>query len=164
IDPADVVALAREAIPTDAPAQVPVNYDESQKAWLCSSPNPNLRILGPGVGQTPQGIPVVGFSIVLGPSVMNAARYRDRYLLLDGYHRAVGFLLRDITHVPILVREAPSFEDLRLPGGMLPQDAFLGSRPPVLADYLDNEVAADVCLPVTQRTIVITALEVNSGS
>jgi hypothetical protein len=39
------------------------------------------------------------------------------------------------------------------------QDAYLGDRPPTLADYLDEVVAADVQLPSTQKMLVIRGLE-----
>ena len=65
--------------------------------------------------------------------------------------------------VPAFVSEAPSFEGLGLPPvGMLPQDAFLGDRPPLLADYLSDEVSAAVMVPATQKTIAIVGLELQN--
>jgi hypothetical protein len=43
---------------------------------------------------------------------------------------------------------------------MLPSEAFLGERPPLLVDYLDDAVAADVALPMFHKLIVIQALEI----
>jgi len=43
---------------------------------------------------------------------------------------------------------------------MLPQDAYLGDRPPLLVDYLNNEVAATTTAPATQKVIVVQALEI----
>jgi hypothetical protein len=46
-----------------------------------------------------------------------------------------------------------------VPTGMLPQDQWLGARPPRLDDYLVDEVADTVNVPVVQRLITVRALE-----
>jgi len=43
---------------------------------------------------------------------------------------------------------------------MLPQDAYLGLRPPMLADYLNDDVSAEGAALVTQKVVIIQALEV----
>jgi hypothetical protein len=48
--------------------------------------------------------------------------------------------------------------------GMLPQNAYLGDRPALIRDYLNDEVAADVLVPATQKVVVITALEFQASS
>ena len=64
----------------------------------------------------------------------------------------------------LFLESLASFEALGLPQvGMLPQDAYLGERPPVLADYLDDEVSAEVTVPVTQKMIMIAGLEVQTA-
>ena len=100
-----------------------------------------------------------GFSVVLTPSYLQVAKFEDRYILRDGYHRSFGLLARGITHVPAFVRDFESMEQLGLPPGLLPQTAYLGERPPVLTDYSDDAVAADVQVPSTQKVIAIQALE-----
>ena len=87
------------------------------------------------------------------------ARIGDRLLLRDGYHRAVGFLARGVHVIPCLTREFDNLEKLA-PSGMLPQNAFLGARPPLLPDYLDDTVAIDVEVPVASKLVVVQALEV----
>ncbi|TME51565.1 MAG: hypothetical protein E6I60_10425 [Chloroflexi bacterium] len=155
----DIASIARVSLPTTQPVELPATFDQAQKAWVLTSANPNLRLIGAGQGQAPQGPPVLGFSVALVTSFVRIARYRERYILVDGYHRAHGFL----KVVPAFVSEAPSFEGLGLPPvGMLPQDAFLGDRPPLLADYLSDEVSAAVMVPATQKTIAIVGLELQN--
>ncbi len=163
IDPSDVTSIAAVSLPISAPTQLPFQFDQIQKAWVFSSANPNLRIVGAGYGVV-NGAPIFGFNVALAPSFIRVARYQSRYLLLDGYHRAHGFLRRGITHVPVFVRDTPSFEALGLPQGMLPQDAYLGERPPLLPDYLNDDVSADVDVPATEKVIVITGLEVQAAA
>jgi hypothetical protein len=161
-DPDDLASVAAISLPIATPQEFPVNFDPQQKAWILSSANPNLRITGAGIGNSDGG-PVVGFMVTITTSLVKVARYRGRYILTDGYHRAHGFLRRGIRHVPALVGDVTSFEALGLPAGMLSQDTYLGDRPPKIADYLDDEVAADVEVPVTHKTLVITGLEVNTS-
>ena len=110
-------------------------------------------------GQVQRGVVVFGFAVGVYSSFLQVAVYRGRFLLHDGYHRAYGFLTRGISRVPAIVKEFPTFDAMRLPPGLLPQDAYLGVRPPFLTDYLDETVPAAVELPATQKVVVIQALE-----
>jgi hypothetical protein len=60
------------------------------------------------------------------------------------------------------VKDFAAFEEVGLPHGLLPQASYLGDRPPLLPDYLDDSVAADTLLPLTQKMVVIQGLELNS--
>ena len=163
IDAGDVVSVAKISLPIAQPVQLPATFDQAQKAWVLTSANPNLRLTGAGQSPTPGG-PMFGFTVALLTSFVRVARYQKRYILVDGYHRAHGFLRRGINVVPAFITEVSSFEALGLPTvGMLPQDTYLGDRPPVLADYLSNEVAAEVTVPITQKTIVIAGLELQTA-
>jgi len=162
-DPLDIMTLATISLPITTPSELPAQFDIGQKAWVFSSANPNLRITGVGSALV-NGTSVFGFTLALLPSFVRVARYQSRYLLVDGYHRAYGFLRKGITNVPALVSDVASFEALGLPQvGMLPHDAYLGERPPTLADYLNNEVSAKVNVPATQKTILIVGLEVQAA-
>ena len=108
---------------------------------------------------SPAGI-ALGFAVTAGPSFMQVGRYRGRYYLRDGYHRAFGLLSRGITTVPTFTREISVFEELvPNPRTMLPQDGYLGDRPPVLADYLDDQVSAAVQLPSARKMVLVQAME-----
>lgn len=161
IDADDVAAIAAVTLPVSSNVELPIQFDQVRQAWMVSSANPNLRIAGPaGPIQTPQQVPVLGFGVTVSASFVQVVRYRNRYFLRDGYHRAFGFLSRDIGVVPAFVRDMTAFEamvpDPRL---MLPQDGYRGPRPPILADYLDNTVSASVRVPAAHKMLVIQALE-----
>jgi hypothetical protein len=53
------------------------------------------------------------------------------------------------------------FEPLGLGPGMLPEAAYLGDRPPNLADYLEDAVSAEVDLPASQKMLVVQGIEMN---
>ncbi|MDQ6899081.1 MAG: hypothetical protein M3072_06185 [Candidatus Dormibacteraeota bacterium] len=158
-DTNDVTSLASISLPVGAPTDLPAHFDPAQKAWIFTSANPNLRITGAGQAVV-NGAPMFGFMLALLPSFVRVARYQSRYLLVDGHHRALGFLERGIRNVPALVGDVSSFEALGLPAmGMLPQDAYLGERPPILCDYLNGAVSVELKVPATQKTIVLPGLE-----
>jgi len=130
------------------------------------SPNPNLRIAGhfagPLQGAAP-GPPLLGFFVAFMPSFVQVARFEGRYVLRDGYHRALGLLASGISQVPAFVRDFDAIEQM-VPPGMLPQGAWLGTTPPVLPDYFDNGVAATVALPAVQKLLIVQAIEATVSS
>ena len=64
--------------------------------------------------------------------------------------------------MPVFVREFATFNELALPAGLLPQDVFLGDRPPLLADYLNDDVSAAIQMPATQKIVIVQALELST--
>jgi len=155
----DIRAVAQVTLPVDSSTPIAAAFNEDKKAWVFSSANPNLRVFGQAQGQLPVA-PIFGFAVGVSLSFMQVASFNGRLLLRDGYHRAYGLLRRGITRAPVFVREFERFEDMRLPSGMLPQDAYLGLRPPMLADYLNDDVSAEGAALVTQKVVIIQALEV----
>jgi hypothetical protein len=160
VDGTNLLSVAQVSLPIPQSNQLPAQYDQSRQAWLFSSRNPNLRIAGNFGAEVQPGVFGFGFVIAVSPSFIQIASFRGRYMLRDGYHRSYGLLRRGISHVPVFYRDFPTFEDLALPAGMLPQDAYLSDRPAKLPDYLDNAVAADVELPASQKMVVIQGLEI----
>ncbi len=159
VDPTDLRSIAEVTLPIADAAPVAVAYDPVKQAYIITSPNPNLRVLGNVNGPLPDGAPMFGFAVGVTLPYMQVAGFQGRYVLRDGYHRAFGLLGRGITHVPAYVREFDTTENLA-PPGMLPHAAWLGDRPPLLRDYHDELVAEPVSLSAQHRLIVIQALEV----
>ena len=97
-----------------------------------------------------------------GLSYVQVAGFNGRYFLRDGYHRAYGLLAAGIYYAPALVQDFAAFEEVQMPIGLLPPPTYLGSRPPLLTDYLDNDVATDTQVPIMSKMVVLQALELNS--
>jgi hypothetical protein len=152
--------LAAVSLPVPEPSALPVQFDESKNVWIFSAPDPNLRIMGRFGGEVQPGVVAFGFVVAVTPSFLQVAHVQGRLFLRDGYHRAVGFLRKGITTVPVFTREFGSLERLNLPVGLLPQPAYDGDRPPYLSDYLDDAVSMEVKLPVLQKVVMIQGLEV----
>jgi len=141
--------------------QQQAQFDDVRHQWLLVSRSPNLRIVGHFGGQLqPGNPPAFGFFVTITPSFLQVASYQGRQFLRDGYHRATGLLALGARRVPAFVRSFASIQEL-VPQGMLPQEAFMGERPPLVADYADESVAATVELPASQKIVVVQALELS---
>lgn len=156
----DPGTLARVTLPLESDSAPSIQFDHQQRAWLVSSDNPNLDVIG-HFTRPLKGGSGCGFLVALQPSFMQVISVGGRYLLKDGYHRALGLLRRGIHHVPALFLEMSTDRDFDLGTGVLPREAWLGSRPPRLTDYLLDTVAAQVALPSARRMVVIQALTLN---
>jgi hypothetical protein len=158
LDPGDLRSIAELTLPINHTAPVSVEFDEFKQAYILTSPNPNLKVVANFNGPLPNGMPGFGFGVAVAASYVQVVRFQSRYVLRDGYHRAFGLLSRGITRVPAFIRDFDTAENLA-PAGMLPQNTWLGDRPPLLRDYHDDRVAESVSLPARHRMIMIHALE-----
>jgi hypothetical protein len=161
-DPDDLAGIAEVSLPRMQPQAIRAQFDPLRRCWIVASANPNLRILSQvalrvsnaadgSLRLDDNGVPVLGFAVAIGESFMQVGRFQGRYYLRDGYHRALGFLLQGITRVPVFVRDVPVAENLA-PAGMLPEQSYLGTRPPQLRDYFDDAVSRDVTLPAARSS------------
>lgn len=160
VDPGDLHSIAAVSLPLPSAPSLPAFFDSKRSAWVMSSPDPNLKVVGNFGRQQDDGTTGLGFSVALGRSYVAAIHHGGRYYLTDGYHRSVAFLRRGITHVPGLIRHLRDDEPFNTPSGMLPASAYLSERPPQLADFLEDGVAMSVILPVFRKIILIQAIEV----
>jgi len=159
VDPGDLASLAAVSLPMPGTTTAPACFDPARNAWIMTSSDPNLRVTGNF--RQPMGTQVgFGFALSLGSSFLSVIQHAGRYFLADGYHRAVAFLQRGITHVPAMTHTIPDGEPFQLPSGMLPPTAYHGDRPPQLTDFFAADVSIAVHLPVFRRIIIIQALEV----
>jgi len=167
IQPNDLTALAEVClpIPTGKETLTPT-LDKARNVWTILSPNPNLRVVGQFAGPLqggPAGALLFGFFVALSPSFVQVARFQGRYVLRDGYHRALGLLASGISEIPAFVRDFDGIEQM-VPPGMLPQSAWLGPNPPILPDYFDSAVAATVALPAVQKVAMVQAVEATAST
>jgi hypothetical protein len=161
VDPSDIAQLARVTLPTEWRLEQQAQLDEARQQWLLVSRNPSLRVVGHFAGPLQPGGPLAfGFFATILPSFLQVARYQGRYFLRDGYHRSIGLLDVGARRVPAFVRDFETIATL-VPNGMLPQELFLGPRPPTMADYRDDNVATDVSLPAAQKMVLVQALELS---
>lgn len=136
--------------------------DPDGKGFTISSLNPNLRIAGgmiqkvelsPAPGLPPISTQAVSIFVTMGASYLQVAFYNGRYFLRDGYHRAAGLVRAGMTIVPCIMIEADNFEQLAIPPGSLTYEVLFGEHPPIVADFWNNDVSADIRIPVVRKVI-----------
>jgi hypothetical protein len=124
-------------------------------------PNPVYVTLEDVVEQT-TGLELkrVSFHLLIDNSQVQVVRWRGAYFLRDGNHRAFGLFSRGINSIPVLYRDYADNEDPGLPKGEIFHPAvYLGERPPMLPDFLDETVAAPIDVRSTQRTFLFQVIE-----
>jgi hypothetical protein len=161
LDPGDLEALVAFTIRPPSRPAYDVQYDSGRKAWVILAPDMNLRIAGEFRTELEDGAVGLGFELRDFGSSVSVVRHRDRFVLTDGYHRATGLLARGIQVVPALVGDGDTRTLLNAAAGIRPE-AFLGDRPPMLPDYWDDEVSAEVETPATTRVLLVEALDVHA--
>jgi len=157
----DMLSLARITLPIP-PAEVAVQPEQQKNAWILRFTHPDTRIVGHfsapinlGAGLSGMGY---GFYVAVLPSFVQVVCYRGRYFLKDGYHRSLALLERGITRIPVIFRELSESHELEVEG-RFPDATILGPHPPLLPDYLRDDVAAVVSHLASQKTITIRASE-----
>lgn len=160
----DMAALAAVTLPILSPANLAAHFDDAQHAWIFSSSNPNLRIMGQFNAQLQPGVMGFGFAVGLSPSFIQIASFQGRLILRDGYHRAFALLAAGLNRVPVIHRTFNTSTELALPQGFFPFDVFLGPNPPLLTDYHDDRVSAAIQMPVVQKVLVIQALSFQAAT
>lgn len=154
----NIVSIAEVTLPLSNTIDLPLQFDPARNTWIITSRNPNLKIVGHFSTQM-QGLPSCGFAFTISPSFVQVVSYRGRFLLRDGYHRSLGLLTRGVSKVPVLYKEFSEYDDLGLGQGMLTPEAYLGKYPPLLSDYILDDVSTEVLLPATQKLIVVQGME-----
>jgi hypothetical protein len=158
----DMLSLAKITLPLPAPVELPLHFDPATNAWTLRSISPNIRIVGhfsTRIELSPGFFAMgYGFCVRLVPSIVQVVLYRGRYFLKDGHHRALALLERGITRVPVVVQELSRAEKLEVEG-RFPDKTLLGPHPPLLSDYLRDDVAAACFNRAAEKTIAIQAAE-----
>jgi hypothetical protein len=158
--PDDLLSIAEVTLPAVTPTSLPVQFDEVRNTWMIPSANPNLRLTGHFGGEVQPGVTGFGFLVGVTPSFVQVARHHGRLVLRDGYHRSYGLLAAGVSRIPALVRDF-GVGALGVPPGLFQTDVYLGERPPLLADFLRDDVSAEVEVPAAQKMVVIHGMELN---
>jgi len=155
----DDEGLVRLTLPLKAESsdlvEVVTAFDQGKNLWTITSDHLDLRLLGPIAGQEDKaGRKFVGFQFGIGLRAMSAVEFNGRFILKNGYHRAVALAVGGHVRVPMLILRAPSYA--LTGGGGVPnfsEELVMGSRPPRLEDFM-SMAAVDV--PRRRLKVVIT--------
>jgi len=165
----DPVTVFRYCQPLDAPAPPCTIEEASDDRFVFSSPAPHItfhdaRLLKPEEVPNVRSFgPVAGIvALVVGfrGNFLNAIRADGRILLNNGYHRAYALRSLGITHVPCVIEEVASVEELRLRVddrvGDQPGFYFRKKRPPLFKDFFDPMIAKAYRVRPRRRVVEVS--------
>lgn len=141
---------------------------QNGSSFIFTSTSRDLRPLGITAlePRSVQGYEPYGYSssvlaifVGRGPNLLHALRVRDRVILLNGTHRAYALRSLGTTHVPCVIQEALTDEDIALtavPALRNHSHLYLHSpRPPLFKDYFDPTLTKVVTVPQTESALEI---------
>jgi hypothetical protein len=151
-------------LPLEFRQNLQVTFDQAIPGVTFSSVSPKLQLAGlqlVGLGGPEVTIggqrvaqPGVLFAIGTQPNYLQVARYKNRYFLKNGYHRAYAALLSNRKHIPAVVSEFEDFAGVgSLNPGFFSKELLLSDAPPLLPDFLNDEIAVDVRLKPMRKII-----------
>lgn len=135
-----------------------LQIDMAENRMAIRSYNPNLQLTFANQEALFSGASPV--TISTGSPYFEVARFRDRWFLRDGYHRAYELLRQGVFLVPAVVLHTTSLEEL---GADKPwffsESVLFSARPPLVADYQEESLVFEYQRPARQRVLRITLEE-----
>ncbi len=157
LDHVDLLSAVKLCFPYGKPSTLAVSVDQPQKAITVSGINPSLQVAGFHCGQQDaEGPFVISLYLSTGPNIVQATRYRGRYFLTNGYHRAYRLMRAGFTHIPCLVRNANNIAETgALVAGFFPESLLMSPRPPLFTDFTDEVLAITVPTHAAKKVVRI---------
>ena len=84
------IGIASVNLPVPTITELPAQFDPAKSAWIFTSQNANLRIVGNFAAEVSSGVTGFGFAVEVAVSMMQVARFRGRYILRDGSRDTEG--------------------------------------------------------------------------
>jgi hypothetical protein len=137
------------------PAAVACNvvHDPDSRTLTLRSTNPNLQLRVMDDAAAP-------VSVHSGSPFFEVARYRGRWFLRDGYHRAYNLLRAGVFEMPAVIIETKTIEEL---GAVQPwffsEEILMSQTPPLVTDFLNEDLVLEYNRPALIKTLRITMEE-----
>lgn len=98
----------------------------------------------------------VGVAVAMSQPYVQVVRWNNLHILHNGYHRAYGAAVAGATHIPCIIRDVQTLEEV----GILPEGTFTGAdllkpQPPTLGHYVSGH-AHQVQLRKVSRAISVS--------
>jgi len=149
----DWPALAALSFGPPKPVECAVTHDRSTQTLILQSANPNLHF-------RVTDDPAHPLTVHAGGPFFEVARFRNRWFLRDGYHRAYALLKAQVFEVPAVIVEATTIKQL---GANQPwffsEDILFSNTPPYVADFLNDDLVLTYDRPALIKTLRITMEE-----
>jgi hypothetical protein len=149
-----------ESTDTVNSSQIDAKVTNSARSIILKPINLNFRIHNQGLFPitTPHGGTMNVFGIHIGWSLpqVHVVRFNGRCYLHNGFHRAVGLRMAGATHIPCLLRDVGTADDvgIKTDGSTFDIGLLESPNPPTLAHYTQGR-AQNVSLKALTRIIQI---------
>jgi hypothetical protein len=156
------LALIDFSFGTSKPIDCDLTHDHSMSTLTLRSTNPNLHIRAINDAASP-------ISIQTGGPFFEVAHFRNRWFLRDGYHRAYALLRAGIFQVPAVIVHASTLDQLgAVQPWFFPETILFSKAPPLVTDFLNNDLVLEYERPALIKTLRITwhetlALDTSTG-
>jgi hypothetical protein len=166
LDPSNPASAVRLCFAPKHATPFHVSADQSQKSVTITGIHPAFEVVSLRCGQQGDDGPlIVSFMVAAPPNIAEARRYAGRLFLSAGYHRVYRLMQAGFTHIPCVVREASSLNQIAPYGPLyFPEPILKAPRPPLVADFADPELAIIAPLRATRRVIRIRPDEYSVAS
>jgi len=155
----DMARLLKACLPLEPPREdfeIVPNQEETSVLVKTRCMNITLKTWGM-IDEEEQ---IIGIQLGLVLPLLHVVQYRGRCYLHNGFHRALGFRGKGVTHLPCLYREVtdPGAIGLRRDGRTFTEQHFDDRNPPTLAHYTAKR-ALDVDLKSYTKVIHVSWTE-----
>jgi hypothetical protein len=149
----DWPALAAVSFGVSKPPEYEMIRTPDANTIVLRSSNPNLTLRFSNDRSSP-------VSVHAGSPFFEVAKYRDRWFLRDGYHRAYDLLRANIFRIPAVIVYARTLEEL---GATQPwffnEETLFSTTPPLVVDFLDDALVLEYSRPLLIKTVSVTVEE-----
>jgi len=148
--------LALPTIPSHPSCGISTTPDGTTLTLRTLSPNLSIRfnrVVDDSLGS-------VGLLAYSGSPYIEVASYHGRWFLRDGYHRSFLLLKHGICHVSAVVVYAETFAQVGSVGNQFfAKEILFSERPPMVTDFLDEEIAIRYLRPQRERVLQVSIRE-----
>ncbi|WP_263418175.1 hypothetical protein [Terriglobus albidus] len=146
----DWPALIEHSFGTVKPPEFDKTHDPSRNTLVLRSDNPNTHIRMTNDATFP-------ITVHTGSPFFEVASYAGRWFLRDGYHRAYSLLKADIHHVPAVIINAETIEQVGAnQPWFFPEKILFSQAPPLVTDFLEDDLVNEYDRPRLIRTLRLT--------
>lgn len=152
-DQGDWPALCALSFGFSKPIEYETVHDRSTRAVILQSRNPNLHLRVTNDPEHP-------LSVHAGGPFFEVARFRNRWFLRDGYHRAYALLRAQVFKVPAVIVQAATIEELGADQAwFFPEQVLFSNAPPLVVDFINEDLVIEYERPPLIKTLRITMEE-----
>jgi hypothetical protein len=153
LDPSNPMSAVQLCFAPKHASPFHVSLDQSQKSVSISGIHPAFEVVSLRCSQQGADGPlIVSFMVAAPPNIVVVLRCSGRLFLSGGYHRVHRLMQAGFSRVPCVIRDAPSLTHIAPYAPLFfSEPVLMAARPPLVADFVDAELAIIAPLRARRR-------------